>query len=157
VKQSANLEQALKLLPQLSPEEQLEVKKRVDYLLKEIPTHPSRPADDWLTEGVCSELVRRGYLHKGMDWHKVAPKGYSKTVEVVREFLLKAVRRPLNTAQKYALGRLVARALADYLENVPGFGLRVMLQNLDKATPALDASYPGYVASGMLGLLIKVR
>lgn len=156
-KQSSSLDTVLKLLPQLKSDEQLEVKKRVDYLLEQIPYATTRPADDWLTEGVVSELVRRGQLHKGMDWHKVMPKGYKKTVEATREFLLKAVRRPLNTAQKYALGRLVARALADYLENTPGVGLRKMLQCINNVPQALDASYPGYAASGMLGLLIKVK
>ena len=157
-KPPSNLETVLMIIPTLKPDEQLEVKKRVDFLLSSILTHPSRPVqDDWLTEGIVTELIRRGSLHKGMDWKKVAPKGYNKSVENVREFLSRAVRKPLNTAEKYALGRLVARALSDYLANTPGFGLKVVLQNVNKVPEALDASYPGYAASGMLGMLIKVK
>lgn len=157
-KQSPALQQVLKVIHTLQPEEQLEVKKRVDFLLSSSPPHSSRSAvNDWLTEGIVTELIRRGQLHKGMDWKKVAPKGYQQSVDIVCDFLFDAVGRPLNTAEKYALGRVVARALADYLENTPGFGLKVMLQGVGKVAVALDASYPGYAASGMLGMLIKVK
>jgi hypothetical protein len=163
-KQSTNLQQVLRLLPQLKPAELTEVRNRLQFL----GTPDETPGtDDWLTEGIVSELVRRGLLRKQQDgfWRRSAPKGYSANAEVQREFLIDASRKdlpgrvclPLSIQEKYALGRVVGRALADYLANTPGFGLKVMLQNINKIPEALDASFPGYVAAGRLSLLIKVK
>lgn len=63
----------------------------------------------------------------------------------------------MTTAERYALGKMVARALRDYLVWQEHFGLKSMLAQVDKIPEALDASFPGYIASGMLGVLIKVR
>jgi hypothetical protein len=157
VSKPSELNTVLKLIPKLNPKEQLEIKQKLDFLLQGIKTHPNRPLDDWLTEGIVTELVRRGLLHKGMDWKRVAPSGYQQQSESIRTLLKAATRRPLTAGEQYALGRLVARALADYLQNTPGFGLKVMLQNISKVSEALENSYPGYLVAGMLGMLIKVK
>lgn len=154
-KQSTTLNTVLKLIPQLNPKELIAVRDRVHFLVAD--TSAGKLTDDWLTDGICNELVRRGLLRKGMDWRRVAPKNYRRDVAGALEFLFAALRRPLTTPEKYALGRVVALALADYLANTPGFGLRVMLQGVRKVPEALDRSFPGYVASGMLYMLIMVK
>ena len=152
------LQTVLKHLPGLKPEEQQEVKKRLDFLLG---SKPKNDVSDWLVEGVCAELVRRGLLagksagYSSQLWNKVTPKSYAKDSEAVRVFLTENIFYALTVAETYALGRLVARALADYLQNTPGFGLRMMLQQISKVPEALDASYPGYLAAGMLSRLIR--
>ena len=153
------LRTVLKLIPQLKPNEQLEVKKRLDFLLGNTTLGTTTITYDWLSEGIVSELHRRGLQRKLLVgyWRKWAPKGYAAGVLAVREQLRAAVRRPLTTGEQYALGRLAARALADYLQGVPGFGLKVMLQNISKVPEALDNSYPGYLADGMLGMLLSRR
>lgn len=152
-----NLQTVLKLLPDLKPHEQIEVRKRLDFLTQSNPFQAKKSArEEWLEDCVTEELLRRGITF-GSDCKGRLPKGYWQESEAVRKFLLKAIDKPLSTAEKYALGRVTARALADYLENTPGFGLKVMFQQINKVPQALDASFPGYIADGMLGMLVKVR
>lgn len=155
---SSAFQTVLKLLPALKPHERVEVKKRLDLLNDFAPTVQA-DSKTWLEDCICAELVRRGVSHKLPDgyWRKWAPKGYAQTAELARQFLFQSVSTTLSSAQKYALGQVTARALADYLANTPGFGLKVMLQGVSKIPQALDASYPGYAAAGKLGFLIKVK
>lgn len=160
----SNLQTIVKLLPELKPNELVEVRKRLQALTSITAPAPTKATDDWLENCITEELIRRG-VSFGTDWKGRMPKGYRQQAEAVREFLTKAVTvnalpvrtQPLTSAEKYALGRVTARALADYLSWQEHFGLKVMLQQINKIPEALDASFPGYVASGMLGRLFKVR
>lgn len=156
VKPSTNLQTVLKLIPELKPAEQLEVLKRLEFLTSTVDKS-TKATDDWLEECICEVLTQAGLLRKNLDWRRFAPKGYRQTSQSIRQWLLQVVGRPLSLPEKYALGRVTAQALADYLHNTPGFGLRVMLQGLNRVPEALDASYPGYVAAGLGGKFIKVK
>lgn len=154
----SNLQTVLKLLPQLKPHEQIEVRKRLDFLTQSNPFQAKKKSvtEEWLETGITEELMRRGVSFNS-NWKGRMPKGYWQESAAVCKFLTEAVNRSMSTAEKYALGKVAARALSDYLERTPGFGVRVMFQQINKIPQALDASYPGYVADGMLHMTIKAR
>jgi hypothetical protein len=115
------------------------------------------PNDDWLLTGILYELSRRGMKYR----HEIVPEGnYAEDSEIVRSELtrLLGISIPdLKYVEQLALGKLVAKALANYLVNKKlNLGLKVMLNNVGKSLEAIDASFPGYLASGVaVGFLVK--
>ena len=60
-------------------------------------------------------------------------------------------------AELAALGQVVARALADYVVTYSSLTIKAMMRNVAQVPQALDASFPGYLAAGMIGILIKMK
>lgn len=144
------LEEILQTLPNLKQSELQVLRARVDFLL----SLKSDDSADWLIIGILEELKRRG-LSAGPDWRQHAPAGWTKNVEEVRNSLLSKLKKPLSTAEQYVLGRLAAKALADYLNPVVALSLKIMLQNIRNIPTALDASYPGYLEAGTLEFMLR--
>lgn len=147
-------QQVLKLIPELTASELKQVQARISVLTQASDT---APVQVWLLDGIFYELQRRGLITSGVETFPflTGAKKYKEQLDIVGERILTEVVVPLSTVEKQALGRLVARALVDYLRDIPGFGLRVMLQQVSKVPEALEASYPGYLGDGMLGMLVR--
>jgi predicted secreted protein len=111
--------------------------------------------DDWLLHGVELELRRMGisnkYLVRG--WKTFAA-SYGERAEAIREKLEQHMGEGMTQAEKIALGRMAARALADYLRPIATISPKLMLSNIDKVLVALDQSYPDYLRTGMLRFLL---
>jgi hypothetical protein len=162
-KQSPALAQILKLLPQLKPAEQIEVQSKLGFLMMNLSEPKEKPGtSDWLAEGIVYELDRRGLAFKRLHgyWQKLAPIRFDKVSLAVRGSLERGFDKPLTEPQKYVLGRVVAMALVDYLANkwnARPLTLKSVLEAVPDTLAALDESYPGYLAAGMLGRLIGVK
>lgn len=155
----SSLQTVLRILPTLSVTELEEVKSKAQAALvlstpPGVPAPAARPDEDWLLEGITYVLRSRGLVRGEL----FAIDGKVKVaLAEVQAALLEAVGRPLKTVEKVALGRVTAEAMADMISTYATLGPRIMLQHIPKALQALENSFPGYLASGMVGLLIVQR
>jgi hypothetical protein len=149
----ADFDKLVATLPQLTMIQIKELRARLQAL--EAPKDEP-VVGDWLTNGILLELKRRGLTHgTGTVWKRILPKGYAEECAEVRGLLLQRVHRALSPAEQHVMGQIVARALADYLIVRAPLGLRGMLTNIWNVPTAMEASYPGYLGSGFMELLLK--
>ena len=150
------LKEILVALPSLSKADLGQIKIRVDGLLGESvsrPTETKSPNLDWLTEGFVYECKRRGVLTGLISpvlVSKLTPTGYAERNAAVRQKLTTN-----NSMDDLALGRIVAEALASWIDGFAPVSLKIMLNSIDKTLTALDNSFPGYVQSGLIKFLIR--
>lgn len=124
----------------------------------------ARQSGDWLLPGLEHELRRRGLLarpHITVEWVAHLSPDYVTESELVRKMLKSKLQKTMTHAELLNLGRTAAKALANYVENerlVPGrtLGPRTLFQHVKDIPVALNRSFPGYVAGGMLSALIRV-
>lgn len=116
-------------------------------------------SSDWLLTGILAELKKRGL---GYTARSIRTWEHSKTYEeegqAVRAELLRVIKLSIpqpKYQELLALGRVVARALIGYMGKKAYISLKTLLNNVGKALEAVDNSFPGYMASGLLGHLIK--
>ncbi len=123
------------------------------------------PSEDWILDGIRAELIRRGVGAIPCTTRFVnglAP-NYWKDSEAVRVDLQKRLKKSgtiLQQAHLLALGKVAARALADHLkafEPKQPMGSQTLLRNVHRIPEAIEASYPGYLAAGMIGCLVGLR
>lgn len=150
----------LKHLPNLTPKELSQVKARVGFLLGDADkgNQTQRLANDWLLEGLTCELRRRGLWLKNYPLPQLMfSSDYGVKATAVRTHLTEgAGSDKLTTVQLIALGALGVSALMDYLAKIRvPVGPKTVLNNLDKIPVALEESFPGYWASGMLRCCIE--
>src|SRR5947208_8425694 len=106
------LNEVFELLPNFSPAELKQIKRRLDFMLQDPSNNAdSRTEGTWLGTGMILELERRSLLMPGQS----IPKEYAPKLREVSSFLLTRSRRILSEQEKYNVGIIVARALADYL------------------------------------------
>lgn len=145
----------LKHLPNLKAKELAQVKDRINFLLGisgEIPK-PIYVGNDWLLEGLTVELRRRGLWLKSYPLPApLLPQDYPAKGEAVRQHLIKGIgQAKLVNGDTRALGVLGASVLMAYLTKIKvPVGPKTVLNNLDKIPLALEESFPGYWAGGML-------
>ncbi len=121
-----------------------------------------RHSQDWLLPGLEYELRRRGLLalpHITTEWVNGLSSSYTSDADVVRRMLKSNLKGMPTQAELLNLGRTAAKALAEYVSAerlAPGrsFGPRVFFQHVRDIPIALNRSFPGYVASGLLSALI---
>jgi hypothetical protein len=146
-----------KLVPLLSQEELADVKQRIDALLQN--TTGKLPYDDWLSNGIMTELQRRGLCRLKTLNAKIVPipKNYRADCAMARDIIIAGTPEKLSDRDKLLLGAIVARSLADNLDNKYGgpLGLKKMLQNVSEAPGAIEESFPGYLAGGMIGMVLR--
>ena len=157
----SDLTVVLKHLPKLGRPDLEKVRQRAVFLLGvAAPTTKGAPPEqDWLLDGIISELRRRGlWARTSVIPVKMLPEGYANKSAVVRLHLSKGLTKPnLRPVERMALGRLAAAALADYLTKVQvPVGPKTLLNNIDKVPLALEESFPGYWAQKLLGFCVKV-
>jgi hypothetical protein len=158
-----SLDAILRELPQLRHDELDQVAQKARALaslsVQRRPPPTMVGTDDWLLEGIYHELGRRGLLRRG--WRMAQAKlgdqapDYATDAAETRAHLLLKLGGKTRSSERLALGILAARCLADYLAHVAPLCLRVMLRNVGKTVEALDASFPGYLESGMLTYLLR--
>lgn len=151
-----NLKSILLLLPTLEVEEIRQIKDRVDAILALSPTDSVVEGEDWLGQGICIELRRRG-LVRGDAQIRAPDKAFIRDQKEMSEFLVERIGRPLKSVEKAVLGQVAARALADYIGHSAPLSMRTMMQNVSKVPQALEDSFPGYLASGMVEKMIRER
>jgi hypothetical protein len=159
---NTGLTNILHTLPNLSPQDlqQLITKAKACLILNGQPTVPSEAPlplpkysnQDYLLEGIHSELRRRGLLGKNARLPERAfPSGYVQASYTVRQHLEEQMN--LKGVDRTALGQLAGRCLADWLElrNIQ-VRPKLMLLNISNVPVAIDYSYPGYLEAGLLPL-----
>lgn len=144
--------EVLKRLPLLTVDQLKVVQVRSTLLSGGVVAPEVFEDNDWLLAGIVEELRRRGlWLHKYPIPAKLIPDAYRKASGAARVHLERGCSGTLRTAEKLALSKAAASALADYLirAKVP-VGPKTLLANVDKLPVALEAAFPGYWGIGML-------
>lgn len=150
---SATLREVNLLITKLSREEQRDVYRRLGFLLGGLRNDAPVTSLGWLMRGLVEELERRGNAISATALLRL-DRGFEAVLVGWETTLLKKVPGELPDAGRFALGRLAARALSDYLARagIP-VGPRTMMANFDKLALAIDEAYPGYIEAGFLGKL----
>ena len=121
-----------------------------------------RRSEDWLFPGLEGEMKRQGLLAGSLSlelMRRWAP-NYDTDSAAVRGTLKEKLKTHPNQAELLALGRVCAKALIEYVRttkhsNAP-LGPKIILAAVPDVAAALNASYPGYLANGKLGFLLRV-
>jgi hypothetical protein len=147
-----------KLLPQLRDDEAREVANLLKARLQfKAEAKPASERDDWLLRGIVVILRKRGLV--GRDWwpnetlrKKLAPK-YVEEAEQARAVL--TAKLDATPGQLQVLGVMAADALATWLEERKApVSIKTMLMNAGNLPEAFDASFPGYLESGLVGAIL---
>jgi hypothetical protein len=157
-------QQAMGLIPKLTADERRELKVVIGQFRGEHSAasrgKPEKRVDgaagDWLLAGIVWELARRGLGRSRIDAtlvRRLAP-AYEEAATEIRERLTKQLDKP-RQEELVSLGRVVARAIADHRSPQTPLGLKFMLNNTRNALEAIDSSFPGYLAAGMLPYLLR--
>lgn len=150
-------QQIIRWLPKLT-----DVEKRM--LMKQLggttpPAIKEGSIDDWLLPGISAELRRRGLSHPSLtreDINRIAPNYWADSLRV-RADLRTRLSAKLKHGELIGLGHIVVRALADYRSPVTPIGVKFLLTNIGKIPEAIEQSFPGYLACGMLHHLIRTK
>lgn len=160
---SSSAREASALIHRMSPGEQRDLRAKLSALLSDesimVDQSSNAPAPDgvdWLLCGIEAELRARGLLGKKSRLRAdlICPK-YAALSRSAVQMLQTALGMNKRAADLAALGRLAAECLADHLERmrVP-VTPRTVLQHVGDAAAAVDAAFPNYIASGMLGMCL---
>lgn len=161
---SSSAREAFALIYRMSPGELRDLRARTSALLSDdapAAEQSSRPDHDvdWLLCGIEAELRARGMLTSGFRLRAdvICPK-YAALSRPAAATLRDAVGKNPRARVLAALGRMTAECLAAHLEamRVP-VTPRTMLQHAGDAAAAVDAAFPGYLASGMLRMCIGLE
>ena len=154
------VQELLRTLPELSAVDLEKVRQRVQLLRGGVASQTSTAdlkGEDWLAEGFCTELKRRGLLAGGRH-PRLFPTGWEKKAAGVREFLLKGVPTKISTTEKRTLGALAAFQLIEYFQDA---GIKVtpkfLFANIEKVPAALEAAFPGYWQAQLFSFCIRSR
>lgn len=155
-----SLQTVLQELRMLAPPDVERVKLEASALLSLSPckrvdvTSPKAPPISPILDGITHELKRRGLVASGFS-DRTINRLYPGAIEAAAELQAHLYHRlDLKPAEWAALGRAMARALADWLEPAEaGVSARRMFQNIDKMLTALEHAFPGYLSSGLLPFL----
>lgn len=162
----SDVSSVLRQLPTLPDSDLERIKLRVSALLSgkgrskvrdKVPLQDPHPASDYLLDGMFAELRRRG-LMRSTEFIPLAhlPVAYAEKSTRVMRLLEDRIPAHMRGAEKTALGRVCARALADYLTsgpNAPPLSPTRLIQCVEHVPTALEASFPGYLEAGLLPLV----
>jgi len=147
-----------KQLAKCSPEQRRGLALRLMALgamTTSIPTRDKSEAD-WLLDGFKWVLSQRGIpLGRG---RTVA--GLIKVYEAARPEIVAYLDHAipdLKPPERVALGRLIGRCLAQYVQSFAELSLQMLLQNTQKIPQAVDRAFPGYVEAGLLPMIFHGR
>lgn len=155
-------------VPDLTP---LQVQELLDRLkiLKKMPSSfvgPEVDAGDWLFDGMVLVLKEKGLINpsaiRGIrmgsayrSFKKISPE-MRRAIERIAKQQLKSSQ--LSTVRCMQLGVMVSRCLAAWCEKrkiTPG--LTILMNNAHRWLEAIEESYPGYLGSNMLPLILGER
>jgi hypothetical protein len=164
----AGYKDILESVPYLKRNELEELRLRVNFNLKAKSTSPVKEpieSEDWILEGIKTEIERRGLMDKGMQFrikNNTSFQGFQTKSQAVRELLAKAAP-DLTVIERRYLGEVAAKELARYIEGWNSedyqvvISLHTLLRYVDRIPEAIEHSFPGYIASQMLGIIITHR
>lgn len=156
-------QQVIALLPKLTAADLAEVSAAIKMLGAldggPAPASPS-VSDDWVLSGIATYLVRRGLVPERSAMHDLkrrdAYKQYLQKLPSLMGFLTKLEQdNALRSRHRITLAFLCARSLGDMLAQRQYFSVGAMLSQVDKVPEALDQAYPGYVAAGLFGHVLR--
>jgi hypothetical protein len=117
-------------------------------------------SNDWLLTGILFELKRRGIGYtRGRINTAEHSRTYAEESAMVRKELLRVLKLSIpqpKYQELLSLGSVVARALISYRGKKAYVGLKPLLNDVGRSLEAIDNCFPGYMASGMLGYLLRV-
>jgi hypothetical protein len=151
---SVQLNAVLRLLPTLRPEELVELRSKVSASISLSGSPPSTgggAASDFLLDGIIYELQRRGAIGRNTFAVRRAATGKYKDEAAAIAATLNEHYPGLSSLELITAGRVIARALANFLQNanIP-VTVNTMVNNAGKGITALDESFPDYFESGLL-------
>jgi hypothetical protein len=150
--------EVLELIPTLPMQEVKRIRDHCTVALQLLGKQTEVEHNDWLLEGIFSELRKRGLRETLPSNFRLKNSrsfaGYLDKSKLVRDALLIAVP-DLSRAEEYALGDVVARSLVRYVEAFSDVSVESVLRHVQYVPQALEKSFPGYLASGMLRALLK--
>jgi hypothetical protein len=152
-------ETTLTELPTYNQSQLEEIRKRTGMLLQSKSSVGNSVEEaDWILEGVLHECQHRG-IYVGRSFHIKRSGSFASFATKsagVRE-LLTECSPGLDPIQRVALGQVCARELGHYLtarfNSPPSF--KLMMDRIDWIPMALEESFPGYMASKLLGLTVR--
>jgi hypothetical protein len=126
------------------------------------PLTPVDP-DDWLAFAIGDFLISRGlvkrrYAYRELLAATVSLPNYVLNSDHLRKFLISKTGK-LSVQETQQLGHVVVGALVAHLERIPGIeqqgmSARLLMNNIGKIPQALDGELPGYLANGMLRMVL---
>jgi len=145
-------------IPSLNRKELETVKKTVQYHLGKKASSNSIEEEDWLLAGLLAELRRRGIANKGDGFRikKLSSFASFQTKSIEIRSLLEESAPSLNIIERKYLGEIAAYELANYITWYD-ISLNVLLENINLIPLAIEKSFPGYMSSKMLGIIIQHR
>jgi len=153
-----SLETILQELPSLAAADLEHVRDKAAAVLAMGPRGSTKSPkqvshDNYLLDGIAHELKRRGILAR--DELLQAAHRYPDSIKRAEAIWAHLMGRMpgLRAVEMAALGKLVGRTLAEWLETrskpvavSPG----TMVRNLSNVLVALDSAFPGYLEAGLL-------
>ena len=158
---SSSAREASNLIHRMSPREQRDLRAKLSMLLSDAPAVNNQSSDvqpsdgvDWLLCGIEEVLRARGILsRKSRLQPKIIYPKYGAPSRPAMTTRVAALGGRPRAADLAALGKLAAECLADHIESMRVLVTpRTMLQHAGEAAAAVSAAFPGYLASGMLGM-----
>lgn len=129
------------------------VRNRCSYLLQH-ERGGRQVQDDWLLAGILHELRRCGIDNRATYRPRKSSASFVPQSARVRKLLTDAVP-DMSTAECLLLGEIAASCLASYIARRYELSLASMLGRVSQVPVAIDSSFPGYLESGMLGMVIR--
>lgn len=142
------LEDVLKAVEQLTHNEREKVRHRIATLSKSKKSVVGTDETDWLLEGFIEECTTRGLWIRGTPVD--VPKIYTENAPRVKEELLRRVKDDLTWIEKVVYGRMVAKSLIYYAGPNSPTSLKLLCNSVLHILPAIEYSFPGYSAAGLL-------
>lgn len=146
-------------LPLLTKAQATDLRRHLLFFIDKRETGNVENAD-WLLDGIITVLRERGVGHMIPPNFRIRKansyQGYETQADRVRMVLNEAIPN-MNVTEQRSIGVHAARALADYISGWSEVSYDTMLRNVAKIPEALDASFPGYLDSGMLKFLLGTR
>jgi hypothetical protein len=146
-------------LPLLSRKQLDEIRKRCALLMQQQSTKSDSVEDqDWILEGILHECQHRG-IYVGRSFHIKRTGSFAAFAtksEALRELLTECAPG-LTPVQYVALGQVCARELANHLTirfNTPQVSFKAMMDRVEWIPAALEESFPGYMQSRLLSLVV---
>lgn len=154
ISSAASYAEVLLSLGRLNRKQLEEVRRRAAFFLQHKTEPDSVEDEDWLLTGILTELRRRGLDSRSFRIKRASSYASFQTQsENVRELLLTAAPG-LTAVQRRALGEVAAYELASYL-SWTDVSRETMLTYVARIPEAIDRAYPGYMASQLLGLVVR--
>lgn len=151
-----DFDQITETLPRLSKKQLEQIKGRINLLLAHQPkTVVPLEEEDWILRGILIALKDRGLCDEAFVRNfRLKPASfprYHKHVDEVKR-LLEQCAPGISLVERRALGEVAGRELAKYIWQ--DVSLTNLLNNVEYIPHAIDKSFPGYMASKMLAVLV---